>query len=146
MAAEAAADKRKAEAAARAEAQAKAVAESARATAVAEAQMRINENRCTDIQQAAIDYVLATNEKSISNRKEYGCTIDQMIEDEQTIYYLTSEEGWRSGGIGSVDLSFNENTVAYVHTHGHYVCELNNYFSTGYETDISLTQFRACSH
>ena len=143
----AAAEQRKKEAAARAEAQAKAAAESARATAVAEAQMRINENRYTDIQQAAIDYVLVTNEKSISNRKEYGCTIDQMIEDDQTIYYLTSEEeGWRNGGIGSVSLYFNENTVAYVHTHGHYVCELNNYFSTGYETDISITQFNPTGH
>lgn len=31
-------------------------------------------------------------------------------------------------------------------THGHYVCELNNYFSTGYETDISLTQFNSTGH
>ena len=143
----AAADKRKAEAAARAEEQARIAAESARETAVAEAQIRVNANRYTDINQAAIDFVLVTNRKSIDNRKEYGCAIDRIVEDGQTMYCLTPEkEGWRSGYDGAVDLDFDENTVAYVHTHGHYACKENNYFSTGPETDISLTQYNSTGH
>ncbi len=107
--------------------------------------------QCNDyydtIDEAAIDFVLMHNKNSILYMKEYGAEINRIIIDDQEKYVLSDlREGWRNGYEGSVDIYLEENSVAYVHTHGHYACKENNYFSVGPDSDISITYSNNSGH
>ena len=107
---------------------------------VAEERMK-NHYKYSDLDQAAIDFIFYFNPFSIEQRTEYGATIEKITDSNGNIKYeinidmdnLAPYKGVQRGedqpdGIGPT-MYFSENTVAYVHTHGHYVCEANNYFS-----------------
>lgn len=140
----AAADKRKAEAAARA-------AEKARA----ERQKRFDDRlaavpapSCKEyydtMDEAAIDFVLMYNERSINEWREYDARIDAVNVNGETKYVLgpvgvgkKRDDGYGNptyGGEGAV-IDFTPDSVAFVHTHAQYYGDLNDSFS-GFDKGI----------
>ena len=105
--------------------------------------------KCNDyydsIDEAAIDFVPQYGQESINSHHEYGTEINAVELDGIIKYTLNYRKigPERVDSTGYVDLDFEENTVAYVHTHGQYVVDANNYFSVycepGEASDISLT-------
>ena len=103
------------------------------------------------IDQAAIDFVFAFNEKSVREQREYGTTI-LLCDDGKYRIDLTPPEGivgpvrgrWVVPGSGP-NMYIYGDSVAYVHTHGHYAGWQNDYFSVypnepGGSTDISIAE------
>ena len=118
-------------------------------------------------------YMYFSNKSGITHRpKDYNFTSTWTVASKQYEYFSNKNNGYINGSVLKMngdeyndikpflrffniqkgDLMFYGYEYGIYHStmitdvHGHYVCELNNYFSTGYETDISLTQFNSTGH
>ncbi|SFD18771.1 dockerin type I domain-containing protein [Ruminococcus albus] len=101
------------------------------------------------IDQAAIDFVFAFNEESVRTRCEYGTTILE-CDDGKYRLDLTPPEGivGPQRGINQVEgtgpnMYVYDDSVAYVHTHGHFVRWENEYFSldaSDGKSDITIAE------
>lgn len=112
----------------------------------------IPQAKCNDyydsIDEAAIDFVLQYGQVSIDTWCEYDTVINSEIIEGETKYILgevgigekrMDEFGNPTYKGKGFPLTIYDNTVAYVHTHAQYYDKLNNYFSIGAESDISIS-------
>ena len=108
-------------------------------------------------EKAAVDFIFYFNPISVREQREYGTSIDRVYDSNGKEKFVIDMNcqlvgpvrgRWTVPGDGP-EIGFGGDTVAYVHTHGHYAGWQNNYFSiypnkAGEETDISLTYKYNC--
>ena len=81
--------------------------------------------------EAAINFVLLYGAESISSCREYAAPINQVTINGKIMYTIGKLDigPVRTGADGRSSVTWDESTVAYVHTHGQYVVPENNQFS-----------------
>lgn len=93
------------------------------------------------VEKAAVDFIFYFNPFSVAERTEYGTAINKVTDSNgKTKYVIDIDfdnlERYKGeqrgvdqvGGVGP-SIDFDNNPAAYVHTHGHQVKPINNYFS-----------------
>ena len=101
----------------------------------------------SSVEKAAVDFIFYFNPFSVAERTEYGTAINKVTDSKGNTKYvididfdnLDRYKGEQRGvdevgGVGP-DIDFDNNPAAYVHTHGHFVKPINNYFSIRYYGD-----------
>lgn len=96
------------------------------------------------VEKAAVDFIFYFNPFSVAERTEYGTAINKVTDSNGNTKYvididfdnLDRYKGEQrrvdqTDGVGP-NIDFDNNPAAYVHTHGHPACDLNNYFSIRY--------------
>ena len=93
------------------------------------------------VEKAAVDFIFYFNPISVQERTEYGTNIDRVTDSKGNTKYKVhidfndldhfkgDQRDWdQIDGVGP-NIDFNDDSVAYVHTHGHQADPINNYFS-----------------
>lgn len=96
------------------------------------------------VEKAAVDFIFYFNPFSVAERTEYGTAINKVTDSNGKTKYVIDidfdnldrymgkqREVDQTNGVGP-NIDFDNNPAAYVHTHGHQACDLNNYFSIKY--------------